>query len=787
VSAYGIDYRQEGIKVTGKPAAAITTQSLFLRIGLATLLCAGCIVAIVFFSIEKASTLLLQRETSNLFTAIESGPTQFANLNSKDFSDTQLSRLMDQVSAENPYYSKVAILSGQDFSQAYASWTAGSSTPKTSCLRSIERTVSFPNALFPFKAVVTLDGCHAMSRFRHVSMLLALAVCAGFVLFLCVLFYLLAPIFSSIRAASRLVSETPPAAGSGISRLQFLPVRVLTEQALRARELEKDAALARMMQMMAHDIRKPFTMLKMAFEVVSDAKSIDQARDLSKMMMPEVLHAMNTANGMIQDVMEFSSRANLQAESVSIRKLLKDALRDCFSTQPEADVQLSFEFGHSCQALIDEKKVARVLSNIVTNAIQAMQGHGSLIVSTTDVRDGRMLRLSVTNLGSFIEETDREHLFESFFTKGKKEGTGLGLAICKKIVEAHGGEIWVESGKDAVHPSGFVTFHFTLPMGTAPEHALALPNHSSEFGQPFSGSRELGANAADAASLDNGPPITEAVLKSLHDGLAGMASRKLRISLIDDEAAYREGLKALVAAIPGISDRVEVVSYESCPIDQWPSDLIVMDVDMGAPENGFEATHRMRADGSSAFICIHSNRILSEDLKRAVEAGADTFLSKPMTLEQMTKVLAQSAQRMSKCQSPLVDVTPPRDKELIVVFVEDSITFRTLWKHSWKMGHLETYGRPEDCIEAIRSGTLKPDLVVTDFHFGRVSPMTGLDLARTLQGLTDAPVVLASDGMFEKEDFAGEFRGFIAKAVPTLEQLRTLLPAEKAMLVPTPG
>ncbi len=580
---------------------------------------------------------------------------------------------------------------------------------------------------------------------------------------------------------------------SGISEIDTLKRalddygRKLFESQASLHAARGDQALARMMQMMAHDIRKPFTMLKMAFEVVSEAKNIDEARDLSKMMMPEVRQAMNTANGMIQDVMEFSSRANLQSESVSIRKLLKDALRDCFSTQPEADVQLSFKFGHSCQALIDEKKVARVLSNIVTNAIQAMQGHGALIVSTTDVLDGRMLRLSVTNLGSYIEETDREHLFESFFTKGKKEGTGLGLAICKKIMMAHGGEIWVESGKDAVHPSGFVTFHFTLPMGAVREDALALPNHSSEFGQPFGGSRVAGSNAADAASLDNGPPISPTILKSLHDGLAGMASRKLRISIIDDEAAYREGLKALVAAIPEISDRVEVVSYESCPVGQCPSDLIVMDVDMGAPENGFEATRRMRAEGSNAFICIHSNRILSEDLKRAVDAGADTFLSKPMTLEQMAKVLAQSARRMSKCQTPLVEVTPPRVKELIVVFVDDSITFRTLWKHSWKMGHLETFGRPEDCIEAIRSGTLKPDLVVTDFHFGRVSPMTGLDLARTLQGLTDAPVVLASDGMFEKEEFAGEFRGFIAKAVPTLEQLRTLLPAEKAMLVPTAG
>lgn len=777
----------ESFDVMRNSITAITTKSLFLRIGLASFLCAICIASIVFFSIERASALLLQRETSNLFTAIESGPSQFANLNSKDFSDTQLKRLMDQITAENPYYSKVEILSGQDFSQIYANWSATSSAQKPSCLKTIERTSSFRNAMFPFKAVVTFDECQATSRFRHVSLLLALAVCAGFVLFICVICLLLAPVFSSIRVASRLVSEAATGEESGVSGLRFFPVRVLTEQALRARELEKDAALARMMQMMAHDIRKPFTMLKMAFEVVADAKTIDQARDLSRLMMPEVLQAMNNANGMIQEVMEFSSRTNLHAESVSVRKLLRDVLRDCFAAQPGADVRLSFEFGHSRQALVDRNKVARVLSNILTNAIQAMHGAGNLIVSTTDVLDGRMLRFSVTNTGSYIEETDRAHLFESFFTKGKKEGTGLGLAICKKIVTAHGGEIWVESGKDVANPKGFVTFHATLPMGTASEDALALSNHSSEYGQPLGGSRGDEARTADAAQVGNSSQIDTAVLKSLHDNLAAMASEKLRISVIDDEAPYREGLKAQVAAIPGISDRVDVVSCESCPTGSRQSDLIVMDVDMGASEDGFEATRRLRAEGSDAFICIHSNRILAEDLKRAVDAGADTFLSKPMTREQMVKVLAQSAERVSRRQPILPEEEPSGENELVVVFVEDSITFRTLWKHAWKLGRLETFGRPEDCIEAIRSGALKPDLVVTDFHFDRESPLTGLDLAQTLQGLTDAPIVLASDGMFEMEDFAGAFRGFIAKAVPTRDQLRSLLPAEKAVMVPTSG
>lgn len=765
----------------------ITVRSFFIRLAFAVSICAACIVSLVYFSIEKTSTALLNAEVSNLFTAIETGPAQFANLNSKDFSDSQLKRLMDKATAENPYYLSAEVRSGRAFSEVYANWSSGRSTPTSECAVTIERQMDFQNAIFPFKAIVTLDGCDASSRFRRVSSLLATGVCAGFVLLFGVLFSLMTPIFASIRAASRLVSGSDVADASTASDLRFMPIRSLAEQALRARELEKDAALASMIQMMAHDVRKPFTMLKMAFEVVSEAKTIDQARDLSRVMMPEVLQAMNNADGLIQDVMEFSSRANLNTEPVSVRKLVREVLLDCFATQPNADVRLAFEFRHSGQALIDEKKVARVLSNIVTNALEAMHGQGKLILSTIDATGGKMVRCSLTNTGSFIEEADRAHLFESFFTKGKKEGTGLGLAICKKIVEAHGGEIWVESEKDAVNPNGFVTFHFTLPMGNAPEDAFALPNHSSEYGRMFAGSRLVGASTSGSAQAENGSPIDAAVLWSLQAGLASMAPGKLRISVIDDEAPYREGLKALVVAIPEISDKVEVISFESCPVGSCPSDLIVMDVDMGVAEDGFEATRRLRAQGSDAFICIHSNRILSEDLKRAVDAGADTFVPKPMTREQMEKILAQSAERMSGRQPPSVEVMPSCEKELVFAYVEDNIALRTLWKHSWKLGRLETFGRPEECIEAIRNGALKPDLIVTDFHFDRESPLTGLDLAQTLQGLIDAPVVLASDGIFEKEELAGAFRGFIAKAVPTLDQLRSLLPAEKAALVPAAG
>ena len=109
----------------------------------------------------------------------------------------------------------------------------------------------------------------------------------------------------------------------------------------------------------------------------------------------------------------------------------------------------------------DEQRIAQVLLNLLGNAIKFTET-GTIGVEA-DVSDNRFM-VSVSDTGPGLTEVDQKRIFEEFYqadgsSTRQKGGTGLGLSISKKIVEMHGGHIWVEST-----PGKGSTFRFTLPL-----------------------------------------------------------------------------------------------------------------------------------------------------------------------------------------------------------------------------------------------------------------------------------------------------------------------------------
>ncbi|MEI8027073.1 MAG: HAMP domain-containing sensor histidine kinase [Pseudomonadota bacterium] len=241
-------------------------------------------------------------------------------------------------------------------------------------------------------------------------------------------------------------------------------------------------AVAGMTSMLAHDIRGPFSILRTGIAMLNNAKDLNGVKKILGLLVPEIDKAVSSVDGLISDVMEVGSTATeLIQEPVSAESLIEAALGDIFRVYPKADVTIAYDLKHSHMVNVHALKIARVFSNILGNAIQAMNYKGSLWFKTRE-QDG-CVEFCLGNAGSIIPPESLTKLFDSFFTSGKKGGTGLGLAIAEKVVKAHGGRIWCESSKTTLHPEGKVEFFFTLPIvaGYSSKTTATLPKHSSEI------------------------------------------------------------------------------------------------------------------------------------------------------------------------------------------------------------------------------------------------------------------------------------------------------------------
>ena len=234
----------------------------------------------------------------------------------------------------------------------------------------------------------------------------------------------------------------------------------------RLQDAERQAAAARMTEMLAHDVRKPFAMLKIGLSLLGDAKDTESMQRIVNRLVPEMNRAIGSVDGLIADVMEVGApKSELILESLNIGSLLDASIEEVVCLYPNSAIEIRKNLHHMHCLLVNERKVVRVMANILDNAFQATGGSGHIWIETRE--QGPFVQFCIGNEGSFIAETDLSRVFDAFFTSGKKGGTGIGLAIAQKLVQAHGGKIWCKSSRGNLAPEGVVEFFFTLPICVA--------------------------------------------------------------------------------------------------------------------------------------------------------------------------------------------------------------------------------------------------------------------------------------------------------------------------------
>ena len=242
----------------------------------------------------------------------------------------------------------------------------------------------------------------------------------------------------------------------------------LKEAAAREREMEETRR--DLIAAVSHDLRTPLASARALIEAVADGIAADpetEARYLSS-----ARNELKNLGSLVDDLFELAQIdagvLRLELEEASLRDLVSDTLA---SFQPQAEcrgVRLVGEVPKDVDpVLINPPKLQRVLYNLVSNALRHTPADG--MVALRAEPDGKVVRVEVADTGEGIAPTDLPRVFERSFkgeksrtraeedTPGSAAGAGLGLAIARGLIEAHGGEINVES-----HLGRGSRFRFTL-------------------------------------------------------------------------------------------------------------------------------------------------------------------------------------------------------------------------------------------------------------------------------------------------------------------------------------
>jgi len=242
----------------------------------------------------------------------------------------------------------------------------------------------------------------------------------------------------------------------------------MTAKLGRARELEtqlhqaeKGAVVGRLAAAIAHEIRNPLNYINLTLDHLrsSFAPSDPNKRATFVQLADQLKTEVARINRHITDFLKYSRPSKLDLQSVDIRVEAEDALRLVEARAEERGIDTRIiQDGALPPVLADRESLRSVFTNLVINAVEAIEGDGGHISIRLSNADANSVKVEVTDSGCGIADHDISKVFEPYFST-KDTGTGLGLAIVRKAVDDHGGTISIASKEG----SG-TTFTIILPV-----------------------------------------------------------------------------------------------------------------------------------------------------------------------------------------------------------------------------------------------------------------------------------------------------------------------------------
>ena len=254
-----------------------------------------------------------------------------------------------------------------------------------------------------------------------------------------------------VRFKTACLTDADGAIIGGLSIIEDMTqIRELTDQANRVSTL---TALGEMSATVAHEIRNPLGGIGGFAEVL--IRKLEQ-EDPRRQLVTRIIEGIDRLNSVVSNLLNYTRPTQLTTRPVNFIEVIEDCLGffeiDAGARAEEIEVQRQFE-SEDIICHVDPEQIQQVVLNLLHNAVQAIPGKGWIRTSIKMCSDGEpsesgiippYLIFSVADSGIGMNEEIRSKLFRPFFTT-KEDGNGLGLATAKKIIEAHGGAMLVES------------------------------------------------------------------------------------------------------------------------------------------------------------------------------------------------------------------------------------------------------------------------------------------------------------------------------------------------------
>ena len=484
---------------------------------------------------------------------------------------------------------------------------------------------------------------------------------------------------------------------------------------------------------MSHELRTPLNAI-IGFSELRAYKTFGELNAKQDKYVNNILTSGRHLLQLINDILDLSKveagRMELQCATFDATQAVRDILAIVKTLASKKNIALTLQ-GDSEIPFInaDQKKFKQVLYNLLSNAIKFTPDGGSVTITlamTADVVDqdqpaGRMLRVSVRDTGIGLKPEDQKRIFRAFEQVDssyarQQHGTGLGLTLTQRLVEMHGGRIWVESAGEG---QGCV-FSFVLPLGMPEASSPAAPPPSPEVA-------EAGA-----------PAVTQD---------QGARSRPLVLVVEDDRQASELLCHHLTEAGYDVAQAFDGIQAVQLARSLRPT-AITLDV-LLPQKDGLRVLAELKTLPETRQIPTIIVSI-TDERQIGTALGAADYLIKPVDRDRLLQALQHATGfKRAAARTVLIVEDEPQDREFLSRLLEGQ-GYEVLQASGGRQGIELALAR-------------RPDVMIVDLMMPEVSGFDVVQEVRTHPETRDIPILI-----FTSKDLSEEERQSLIRNVQAI-------------------